>query len=209
MTPIIQAEKVTLYDLKTKFNLCLVEDNQFFWEWQESLPELSDQEKQQLNRVKANYFNLAMRPVLEDIVKMVVLSPLLDLAKFYLPPFYTTSEESVEISDEDEGVIIRGRIDVLVLQDQLWVIVIESKRASFSLEVGIPQALAYMLANPQPNKPLFGLVTNGSNFIFLKMLQQEQISYALSDEFTLRRSNDLYKVLQILKQLSQLLIQES
>jgi len=80
---------------------------------------------------------------------MVVLSPLLSDAGFYLPPFYSTSESSVEIFDEDEGVIIRGKIDILVLQDQLWIIVIESKQAGFSLEVGIPQSLAYMLANPR------------------------------------------------------------
>lgn len=105
-----------------------------------------------------------------------------------------------------EGVVIRGKIDVLVLQDQFWIIVIESKRAKFSLEPRIPQALAYMLANPNPEKPLFGLVTNGSNFIFLKLVKQEVPYYALSDEFTLRRGNDLYSVLGILKRLGQLLI---
>ncbi len=39
---------------------------------------------------------------------MVVLSLLLDLAGFYLPPFYSQSEESVEIVEEDEGIVIRG-----------------------------------------------------------------------------------------------------
>ena len=88
-------------------------------------------------------------------------------------------------------------------------IVIESKRAGLSLEPGIPQALAYMLANLNPEKPLFGLVTNGSNFIFLKLVQQEVPYYALSDEFTLRRGNDLYTVLGILTRLEQLLIESN
>lgn len=206
MTQIIQAEKVKLYDLEKKFQLRLSEDKNFFPEWQENLPELSDIEKQQLDRVKVSYVNLTKRPMLEDMVKMVVLSPLLSNAGFYLPPFYSTSESSVEICDQDEGVTIRGKIDVLVLQDQLWIIAIESKQAGFSLEVGIPQALAYMLANPQPDKPLFGLVTNGGNFIFLKMIGKKQPIYALSDEFTLRRANDLYLVLKILKRLGQLLV---
>ena len=206
---VIQAEKVTLYDLVKKFNLRLSEDKQFFQEWQEELPELTDGERQRLDRVKESYFNLTMRPMLEDMVKMVVLSPLLDLAGFYLPPFYSQTEESVEIVEKDEEVVIRGKIDVLVLQDRFWVIVIESKRPGLSLEPGIPQALAYMLASPQPEKPLFGLVTNGSNFIFLKLIQQEVPLYGLSDEFTLRRGNDLYTVLGILKQLSQLFIQEN
>ncbi len=205
MVQIIQADKVTLYDLKKKFQIQLATDEQFFPEWQENLPQLTDTEKQRLDQVKASYFNLSMRPMLEDMVKMVVLSPLLDQAAFYLPPFYSASEESVQIVSEDEGVIIRGKIDVLVLQDELWVVIIESKRAGYSLEVGIPQALAYMLANPQPNKPLFGLVTNGSNFIFIKLIQQDFPVYALSDEFTLRRGNDLYTVLSVLKRLGQLI----
>ncbi|MEM7557101.1 MAG: restriction endonuclease subunit R [Cyanobacteria bacterium P01_A01_bin.84] len=181
MIQIIQAEKVKLYDLEKNFQLKLSEDKNFFSEWKEDLPELSEIEKQQLDQVKASYFNLTKRSMLEDMVKMVVLSPLLSNSGFYLPPFYSTSESSVEISDEDEGVTIRGKIDVLVLQEQLWVIVIESKQAGFSLEVGIPQALAYMLANPQQNKPVFGLVTNGGNFIFMKMTRREQ---AISPDFS-------------------------
>jgi hypothetical protein len=203
----IQAEKVTLYDLVNKFKLRLSKDECFFLDWQGELPETNDWERQRLDRVKESYFNLTMRLMLEDLVKMVVLSPLLDLAGFYLSPFYSQSEESVEIVEEDEGFVIRGKIDVLVLQDRFWVIVIESKRAKFSLEPGIPQALAYMLANPNPEKPLFGLVTNGSNFIFLKLVKQDVPYYALSDEFTLRRGNDLYTVLGILKRLSQVLIE--
>lgn len=206
MVRIIQAEKLTLYDLVNKFNLRLSKDECFFQEWQGELPEITEGERQRLDRVKESYLNLTLRPMLEEMVKMVVLSPLLDMAGFYLPPFYSQSEESVEISDEDEGVVVKGKIDVLVLQDQFWVIVIESKRAKFSLEPGIPQALAYMLANPNPEKPLFGLVTNGSNFIFLKLVKQEVPYYALSDEFTLRRGNDLYTVLGILKRLGEVLI---
>lgn len=208
MTQIIPAEKVKLYELEKKFQLTLSENQDFFCEWKNNLPEINDLEKQQLDRVKASYLNLTKRTILEDMVKMVVLSPLLNYAGFYLPPFYSTSEASIEISAEDEGITIKGKIDVLVLQDKLWVIVIESKQGGFSLEVGIPQSLAYMLANPQPNKPVFGFVTNGSNFIFIKMIQQDKPYYALSDEFTLRRSNDLYIVLSILKSLSQVFLQD-
>jgi hypothetical protein len=206
MTQLLQAERVTLADLETHFALNLAEDAAFFSEWQDSLLPVSPTEQGYLDQVKASYLNLAKRPVLEEMVKMVVLSPLLQLAGFYLPPFYTTSEQSVEVTEEDKGVMIRGKIDVLVIQDQLWILVIESKQSGLSLEVGIPQALAYMLANPQPDKPLFGFVTNGSNFIFLKLVQQPQPLYALSDEFTLRRSGDLNWVLAILKRLKQALI---
>ncbi len=206
MVTALQGEKVTLYDLETKFKLKLTNNEAFFPECCGDLPELKELEKAILNRIKNNYLNLVKRGMLEDMVKMVVLSPLLDLAGFYVPPFYTTSEKSVEIADEDEEVVIRGKIDILVLQSQLWVLVIESKKAGFSLEVGIPQALSYMLASVEKDKPIFGFVTNGSNFIFLKLVKEDVPVYGLSDEFSLRRENDLSSVLGILQRLSEVVV---
>ena len=204
MVQIISAQDVTLHNLKTKFNLHYTEDNLFFREWQDNLPEVSESEKQALERVKTNFLNLIeYPPMLENAVKMVVLSPLLDLAGFYQHPLRISTEKQVEIVSDDEGTIVKGKIDVLVLQEQLWILVIEAKKAQFSLEPGIPQALAYMLDNPNPEQPIFGLVTNGSNFIFIKLMKQPPL-YALSDEFTLRRANDLDIVLSILKQLGKL-----
>ncbi len=205
MVQTIPAQDITINDLKIKFNLQHTDERQFFREWQDNLPEVSESEKQSLERIKTNFLNLIeYPPMLENAVKMVVLSPLLDLAGFYQRPLRISTEKQVEIISEDEGTIIKGKIDVLVLQEQLWILVIEAKKAQFSLEPGIPQALAYMLDNPHPEKPIFGLVTNGSNFIFIKLIKQERLLYALSDEFTLRRANDLYIVLKILKQFGHL-----
>ncbi|BAY10519.1 hypothetical protein NIES2098_36910 [Calothrix sp. NIES-2098] len=145
-------------------------------------------------------------PILENAVKMIVLSPLLDLAGFYREPFLLATEESIEIAIEDEGEVIRGRIDVLVIQEQFWLLVIEAKRAAFALLEAITQAVAYMLANPHQEKPVFGLVMNGSDFIFLKLIQENHPEYAFSDQFTLlKRENELYQVLGVLKKLSQVL----
>jgi hypothetical protein len=209
MAQVIQAQNINLIDLKEKFGLKLSDDRQFFTEWLEHLPEIADLEKQYLDRVKVNYLNLVEhRPISEEMVKMVVLSPLLDLAGFYRPPFYVETETSVEISAEDEGEIVKGRVDVLVLNKQFWLLVIESKQAGFSLITAIPQALAYMLGNPDLQRPVFGLVTNGSNFIFLKLIKQDTPYYALSDEFTLlKRENELYPILRILKNIGQVLKQ--
>jgi hypothetical protein len=205
MVQTIPAQDITINDLKINFNLQHANERQFFREWQDNLPEVSESEKQLLERIKTNFLNLIeYPPLLENAVKMVVLSPLLDLAGFYQRPLRISTEKQVEIISEDEGTIIKGKIDVLVLQEQLWILVIEAKKAQFSLEPGIPQALAYMLDNPDPEKPIFGLVTNGSNFIFIKLIKQERLLYALSDEFTLRRANDLYIVLKILKQFGHL-----
>lgn len=205
MIQTIQARDLTLNDLEAKFGLKLAESDPFFREWLDGSPQLTDLERQSLDRVKDNYFNLVKyRPLPENLVKMVVLSPLLDLAGFYRH-FRVETETSVEISAEDEGEIVQGRIDVMVLQGQLWVLVVESKGSQFSLEPAIPQALAYMLDSPNLEKPTFGLVTNGSTFIFLKLLKQGVPQYALSYELTLRRGNDLYVVLGVLKQMGQIL----
>ena len=83
-------------------------------------------------------------------------------------------------------------------------LVIESKRSSFSLLEAVPQALVSMLANHSQDKPAFGLVTNGSDFIFLKLTKENQPKYAMSDQFTLlKRESELHQVLSVLKNLSQ------
>ena len=199
MVQIIAADKLTLYDLEQQFALQYVPDAPFFPEWHSDLPALTAPEKQRLERMKAAYANLSRRAVLENTIKMAIVSPLLHLAGFFLPPFYVNTEEEVHIIAQEDDVFVRGRIDILVLKEQFWVLIIESKRAEFSLKVGIPQALAYMLATPQPAQPLYGMVTNGSNFVFLKLLQQDSPRYARSHEFILEQENDLDTVLQILK----------
>ena len=202
MPSTLPAEKVTLYDLEQRFQLQQRDAVQFFPEWQQELLPLTESEQQRLDRVKAIYANLARRSVLENTVKMAIVSPLLDLAGFYLPPFYISTEEEVQIQAEDDGIAIRGRIDVLVLKEAFWLLVIESKRAEFSLRVGIPQALTYMLATPSPERPLYGLVTNGSNFVFLKLVRQGTPFYARSKELLLEEDGQLGQVLQILKRLA-------
>ncbi|WP_375472383.1 restriction endonuclease subunit R [uncultured Nostoc sp.] len=217
MIQVIQAQNITLAYLKKKFALYKSEDEQFFTEWLDYIPEITELEKQYLDKVKNNYLNvLENAPLLEEAVKLVVLSPLLDLAGFYRPPFYIATEESIEISEqaiidnelntEDTKEIIKGKIDVLVLQERLWLLIIESQMSSFSLAKAIPQALTYMLANPQPEHPAYSLVINGEDFQFIKLIKQDKPIYALSDRFTLyRRENELYKILNILKKIGQLL----
>ncbi len=200
MATTFAAEKLTLYDLEKSFDLTLCDRNDFFPEWQIDHLVISENEKDQLDRIKTNYIHLSKRPMLEEMVKMVVLSPLLDIAGFYQPPFYSVAEKSVKVSVKDENLTIRGKIDVLVLQDRFWILVIESKQVGVSLQKGIPQAIAYMLANPNREKNVYGMVTNGSNFIFLKLVWQDIPVYGISDEYTLmRHENDLYEILQILK----------
>jgi hypothetical protein len=201
-TQTIAAHTLKLQDLKTRFNLQKTEAEDFFGEWlEEGLP-LNEVERTTLDRVKRNYLYLLEYPVMESIVKMVVLSPILDLAGFYEPPLRVDGGANIQVSAEDEGELIQGYIDVLSVQGAFWITVIEAKNSEFSITKAIPQALAYMLANPHPDRSTFGLVLNGSEFLFLKLVQGSVPVYATSDLFSmLNRGNDLHRVFQILKQL--------
>ncbi len=152
------------------------------------------------------YFNLLnYPPLLKDVVRMAVIDPLLFIRDFYLAPFYVKSEESIDIAVPDEDVIIKGRIDTLVLKEQFWVMIVESKKGSFSVEQGLAQILAYLLGNWDNDKPSFGMIATGSKFIFVKLVKANPPRYALSNGFLMRNpGNQLYDVLRILKRLTQL-----
>lgn len=209
MVETILASEIPLHKLEADFGLQFIEDGQFFREWVDDLPELMEFERQFLDRVKSSYLNLVKYPpMLENTVKMVVLSPLLHLAGFFLPPFYIKTEQEVEIAVEDEETIVKGKIDILVLKQGFWVLAIESKREAISPEVGLAQILSYMLANPDNDLPSLGMLTNGSYFRFVKLTKQDSPRYALSDSFDIRnRDNQLYNVLKIMKRLAQIFSQ--
>jgi predicted type IV restriction endonuclease len=131
---------------------------------------------------------------------------LFELAGFYDAPYRVKSEASITIAaiveDDDDAApkTLRGRIDFLVLQNQFWQAVIESKETTFDIENGIPQILSYMVGMPSEQNTVFGMVTNGTNFIFIKLQRGNSIVYDFSDVFSmLSRDNCLYLILQILK----------
>ncbi|MGB6296731.1 MAG: type I restriction endonuclease [Rivularia sp. (in: cyanobacteria)] len=201
----IQARDISIYELEEKFNLQLSTDTDFFTEWRNNLPSLTDIEKQSLKRVQSNYFNLTRRRLIsEEAVKMVVLSPLLDLAGFYQPPFDIETETSVEIVAEEEGIKLKGNIDVLVVQKKFWILVIESKSTKFDVMVALPQALAYMLNSPNREKPTFGLLVNGREFVFVKLVKQEEIKYSRSYALSIEKDDEFEQVLSVLKRLGEL-----
>ncbi|MEM7535924.1 MAG: restriction endonuclease subunit R [Chloroflexota bacterium] len=213
----INAKDVTLDDLKKQFGLHMTETVEFFDEWQSNLPEISDEDKRILDKTRAGYLNLVEHPpIIEDTIKLAILSPLLLLANFYLQPFRMQSEKPIQLSTTDDDadknedeLLIEGKIDVLILREHLWVMVIESKRPAYSLESGFAQMLSYMLASPNLEKgePNYGMITNGGSFIFVKVAHNtEGLRYATSRPFALRTpGNELYVVLQILKRLSEIL----
>jgi hypothetical protein len=79
------------------------------------------------------------------------------------------------------------------LQDQFWQVVIESQETTFDIEMGIPQLLTYMLGAPSIQRSLFGMVSNGNHFMFVKLqrfpvreaLPTPQIEYGFSNTFSM------------------------
>ena len=208
MVQTLQASRLSLYDVESKFHARQqFTTSDFFTDLLQNASPLSEFEQQILDRTRQHYLYLAKRPLLEVTVKMVTLSPLLSIAGFYDPPFYTTLEESIELVSQDGVEVVRGQIDVLVLQQSIWIFVIEAKSIQYDVMVALPQALTYMISSPNATKTRFGLITNGREFRFIKLDSEAELTYTLSKVFSLSESeNHLYPVLQILKSLGQLVI---
>lgn len=197
----------SLNQAESMFDLRRALSSEFFPEWRTNLPTLTPGEEASLDRIKTSYLhNSAEGPLSESTINLLLISPLLYLSGLCDPPFKLRGEAPVEIAVEEAGQILSGRIDALLLQERLWLVLTKSKQTKLSFSVAIPQALTYMMGSPNEQEPLFGLVTNGDGFLFIKLVRQPQPVYGLSDDFSLFRQshNDLYSVLKILKHIGQL-----
>jgi hypothetical protein len=196
----------SLNEVESVFGLVRSHDPEFFTEWLAPLPDLTVEEKINLDRVKASYLHSSNSGALtESTVNLLVTSPLLYLAGFCDPPFQIRGEVAVNVTAEENGLTYTGRIDALVLHQQFWLLLVESKQTKFSFSIALPQALAYLMSNPNPQRSTYGLVTNGDGFLFLKVTHNPTPTYGLSDDFSMftQSRNELWDVLGILKQLSQ------
>lgn len=208
MAQLIQASNLNLGEVKERFHLQENRESQFFLEWQGDLPAISAAEKQWLDQIQENFLSFADYPLHEEIIKLSVLAPLLFLAGLMQLPFTPEAEKPVEIALETEDEIIHGKIDVLILHQRLWAIVVEAKRQQLNVSLALPQALLYMMSSPNDEKPTFGFALNGTEFIFVKLVRQHSPQYGLSRLFSLiNPGNDLYTVLGILKQLRDIILQ--
>lgn len=192
-----------LEEVREKFNLSLSNNSGFFTEWLEAEDPLSDSDRRSLDRFKTRYFAYVDKgKIAEGTVKIIMLSPLLELMGLCDPPFEIQAEKFVKFEIEagggEEEPILEGYIDALVVREQVWVVLIESKRNGFSVRQALPQTLAYMMANRNSQNPIFGMIMNGEDYIFIK-LDRQLGEYALSKKFTLDnpQNNELYEVVRI------------
>ena len=200
----ISKTMLTLADVGDRLKLQVSLDQNFFPEWRQELPDLTQSERGEIDRLQARFAAHRYRGlVAEGAVDKLLLSPLLDLVGFYEPEFEIRAEETItfEVSDRDE--ILRGRMDTLIIREGLWVLVLEAKRTAM-VALAVPQALAYMTASPHPDRPVYGLVSNGEEFIFLKVLASPKPTYSTSKlyaTFFPPDSQDLAEVVRVLKQM--------
>ena len=203
---ITNASSLTLGTLRQTFGLRFDTSDRFFDEWLNNSPTLTEAELQGLDRLTRNYTYLSQEePPLEEIVKLVVVSPLLDLAGFYQFPFLVKAEVStnLDVADEDNTIAVQGRIDILVIQDSFWILVIESKPSRLDVTAGIPQALTYLLTAPKLQASCYGMVTNGREVLFLKCDRHQSVpQYTRSHTYRLLENTaERIQVLQGLKQI--------
>lgn len=197
-------------DLGIRFNLEKTKDPAFFSELSENFPELSSEEKAGVSKIKKRFdYHREDGFLLEGTVNLLVVSPLLELAGFLDEPYQIRSPFGIEIVINDTIETLRGFIDTLVVNNNLWVLSLESKRSAIPVGVALPQLFAYMLAQPRQGNLAFGLATNGDEFIFLKLdFSAEQPTYDFSRAYSLLPTNhELGQVLKILKRLGSVVME--
>lgn len=198
----------SLLDLRERFNLTPTSNEQFSSEFTQNLPELTDTEIAILDQIKNRFIRHRERGSLAlGTINHLVISPLLTLAGLYDEPFFVTTEPEVKLLLEDRDELLRGRIDTLIIQQQIWVLVVESK-STIAFSVALPQALTYMMGNPNPERPVYGLITNGDEFQFIKLLVQDRPQYDLSNIFSLLlpHRNQLYDIMRVLIQIREIML---
>jgi hypothetical protein len=186
MQTLAVTEAITMIaEAERKFGLSRSESSNFFTEWYDQLPVINPSDRANLEILWRRYiYHRSGGHLLESTVMLLLVSPLLTIAGLYDPPFRIKAEESIAINVADSEETLQGRIDVLVLRDRLWIIVLESKKTMLSVWSALPQTLAYLMASPNGGgthpagtRPTIAMLTNGDDIVFVKL---EGKQYAMS-----------------------------
>ena len=191
----------TITQAEQKFGLSRSNLRDSFPEWYDSLPTLNSDDRASLETLWQRYlYHRSYGHLLESTVMLLLASPLLTIAGLYDPPFRVKAEEPVVIHVEDSEETLQGRIDVLVLCDRLWIIVLESKKTTLSVWSALPQTLAYLIATPNHDRPTFAMLTNGDDIVFVKRAGKQ---YGMSQVFSpLVHQGELEVALQVLRKIA-------
>ena len=204
MQTLAVTEAITMIaEAERKFGLSRSESSNFFTEWYDQLPVINPSDRANLEILWRRYiYHRSGGHLLESTVMLLLVSPLLTIAGLYDPPFWIKAEESIAINVSDSEETLQGRIDVLVLRDRLWIIVLESKKTMLSIWSALPQTLAYLMPSPNGDRPNFAMLTNGDDIVFVKL---EGKQYAMSQVLApLINRGDLEVALQVLRKIAEI-----
>jgi len=192
MTQNLEASQLSLNDVRRLLKLDEGEADSltdFF-----SLEPLSESEQQELLKIRQNFRRyLAAGKVSEEMVKFLVLSPLMRLTGFFDVPVVLTMEDSIPIEVEDGETLIKGRLDILAVNGpdveigatQFWILVVEAKNSAIDSWAGLPQLLTYAFKSLQQQPSVWGLTTNGRNYQFVRVTRGNPCTYQILPELSL------------------------
>lgn len=174
-----------------------------------SLEPLTEFEQQEIVQIQNDFRHYILAgKVYEGLVKALTTFPLLRLAGFYRYPIQINVEEDIaDVKITDEDTIITGRFDILAVNKvtpintdvTFWLLVIEAKNSAIEVRQGLPQLLTYAFKSLEEQSSVWGLVTNGLQYLFVHLRRENSPMYQLMPELHLMDSERSIQLLQVLK----------
>ena len=178
-----------------------------------SLEPLTESEQQELLKLRNDFRRyLSAGKVSEELVKFLVLSPLMRLTGFFDIPIVLTMEDSIPIEVEDGDTLIKGRLDILAVNQpdaeigaaQFWILVVEAKNSALAPLAGLPQLLTYAYKSLQQQSSVWGLTTNGESYRFVRVTPGNPCTYQILPELNLIDTERSLLLAQVLKAICKL-----
>ena len=199
---ILKVSPVYLASLRQNSGLTLTDATEFIEEWENNLPMLSLNKQQHLDTLRLGYLNHADHlNALSNLVEMAIVGPLLSLSGCFSQPLRIKNEKTFQVATPSQIGEIARKLHIWRLKETIWLMIVQSQGWELSIEAGLNQLISHLMFSPHTEKPLYGLVVTGGEFIFVKLQRKkDQILYATSDVSVMRKNNvDLYHVFRILK----------
>ncbi len=211
MTQNLEASQLSLNDVRRLLKL----ERQIGGSFAEflSMEPLTDFEQQELLLISNDFWRyLEAGKVSEELVKFLALSPLMRLTGFFQVPVVLTMEDSIPIEVEDADTLIKGRLDVLAVNQpdaeiaaaQFWILVVEAKNSAIDPWAGLPQLLTYAYKSLQQQSSVWGLTTNGRNYQFVYLTRGNPCTYQILPELNLIDRERSLLLAQVLKAICKL-----
>ncbi len=206
------AKNLTLNDVHHLLKLQEQLNNDSFTTWL-SLEPVTEEEQQEIAQIRNDFRHYILTgKVYEGLVKALTTFPLLRLTGFYRYPIQISIEEYItDINISDEDTIITGRFEILAINKatattdlSFWILVIEAKNSAIEVRQGLPELLTYAFKSLEQQASVWGLVTNGLQYLFVHLRQGNPPTYQLMPELHLMDSERSIQLLQVLKAICKL-----